>query len=657
MAKKSPSGGSKPFSNKQPKAVPAPKPVAASTKNSTSLVQWALLLLLPLAIYARTLSFDFTHHDDTTMIVDNGRVLGEPFSFKNIFLTDAWLMNKQIELYRPIQSLTYYIDYQFGGPEPFVYHIHNLLVHLLNGILVFQLLLLLFKDSKIALFGGLAFSLNFLNTHAVSWVPARGDLYLATAGLVFLLSLVHCMRKPSWRWIAINIASFFLAVLSKENGITLAGMGGLWMLYEWRAHKKPLWSSTHLALGAGWMISALIFFSWRSQAIAKSETANLTLQALVSNLRVLPEEFLKWLVPIHFSVMPGYNLLLTVLGAVAMIVFGLAIFRMAAKRDKNQEPRLLILGTAVYLLPLLPSLFYQPQFVAYAYDYLDHRMYFPSVGLVILISLLLRQYAILPKHAQWVTGVMAAFFGLFALLHTIHYKNKDYYYQNAMITNPKSALALTNYGIIKRDEKKNEEALALFEKAMTIAPDFDFLLTEYGNMNVQLGQYDKALAIFNQLLQKANSRVSRDKILNFRGVAYAKQKSFSLAMADFQEAIGIAPMTGSYHQNLGNALEDLGNLPGALDSYTKALQLDPNLEISYFRRGFLYGKSQNPALAMQDLDKAIALNNNNGFYYFYRGLAHRDLKNGSRACEDMRKAASLNIPEANGMIAEVCKGG
>ncbi|MFN4080541.1 MAG: tetratricopeptide repeat protein [Saprospiraceae bacterium] len=634
--------------------------VPPSAPSQIGIPRWAPLLLLaaPLLVYARTLGFGFSYHDDDVIILDGASVLSQGFSFSNIFLTDAWLKVKTIELYRPLQSLSYWLDYRLFGARPGGYHAHNLILHLLNVWLAWRLFGLLLRNESLALLAALVWGLNFLNTHAVCWIPARGDLLLALWGIVFLISWVRLLREPEPKWFALNMLAFACALLAKENAMLLPVFAGaLWLIERRSAASRPLSSPAPLA--AGWGAAAIAYLVLRSQSIA-SEGQNLSLSALARNLRVLPESLLKWFLPLKFSVMPGYDRLMTLGGlALAACLFFL-IKKMLAKAPQYRKVGLFALALA--LLPLLPSMLYAPQFVSYGYDYLDHRMYFPSLGLALWFALLWTHFFEKNQDAErqipWglSVGVAALYFGLFAFLHNRHYRDYEAYYRNAIATNPRSGLALTNYGILQRKAGKQSEAEKWLNKALSVAPNYDLLQVEYATLLNEKGDYEGAREILDRLLSNAeNVRAPRHLLLCHRGVALARTGRIPEAIRDLEEATALNPKEAGYFQNLGAAYEDANRSEDAIRAYSQALRLDPKLAQSLYRRGFQYGKTGRPREALADLERALALEPGRAELHYFKAMAHKDLDDRDNYCIHMRRAAELGMAEATQGVEMFCR--
>src|SRR5688572_8791472 len=105
---------------------------------------YLLLIIIPAIVYGRSAMFGYVMHDDDKMILENP-MLKEGVDLNIAFTTDAWFMDARIELYRPWQSITYMIDYVIGGTNATVYRVHNLVVFIMGGVLLFYFLLYYFK--------------------------------------------------------------------------------------------------------------------------------------------------------------------------------------------------------------------------------------------------------------------------------------------------------------------------------------------------------------------------------------------------------------------------------------------------------------------------------------------------------------------------------
>lgn len=135
----------------------------------------------------------------------------------------------QSNFFRPVFSLSLYLDHALWGLDPRGYHLVNLLLHVWNACLVG---ILSFVTAGAAGIGrdrsetaGLAAGLLFavLPSHAepVYWISCRGDLLACSFSLSSILSIVLYLRGGGSRWLAVSLAAAALAMSTKEAAITL----------------------------------------------------------------------------------------------------------------------------------------------------------------------------------------------------------------------------------------------------------------------------------------------------------------------------------------------------------------------------------------------------------------------------------------------------
>jgi len=62
--------------------------------------------------------------------------------------------------YRPLQTLTYLLDYQLWGLRPWGFHLTNVLLHTGTALLLFRLGMLVLRDARAALAGAVLFAVH-----------------------------------------------------------------------------------------------------------------------------------------------------------------------------------------------------------------------------------------------------------------------------------------------------------------------------------------------------------------------------------------------------------------------------------------------------------------------------------------------------------------
>ncbi|MDD5246280.1 MAG: hypothetical protein PHS09_02675 [Candidatus Omnitrophica bacterium] len=213
-----------------------------------------LIVIITAAVYANSLGNSFVW-DDYSVIVDNGFIKSRgnlPLLFSREYLSSFvkrgccyyvdYSRGSGELSYRPMVTLSYFIDYRFWELNPLGYHLTNLFLHIANAILAFIFLRILTRSNLIALWGALFFALHPVNSEAVGVVSFRDDLLLF---LFYLSSLLFYIRFDDARpgqikrqiFYALSLGCFALALFSKEMALSLPG---ILLLYDCLVKKTGL---------------------------------------------------------------------------------------------------------------------------------------------------------------------------------------------------------------------------------------------------------------------------------------------------------------------------------------------------------------------------------------------------------------------------------
>jgi len=206
------------------------------SRTYTYLAILAALLLTVLA-YLPGLQGPFAF-DDITSILQN-RAL-DIHSLTWAQLAHAALSSDTGPMKRPLSMLSFALNIYFNGMEATAFKITNLVIHLLNGMLVFALLRQIARywlDKGIIKCAGAAvwlpllctaaWLLHPLNLTAVLYVVQREtslcSLFILMGCVVYVHARLHMLAgKSGWWWLYIGtIVTGLLAVGSKETGLLL----------------------------------------------------------------------------------------------------------------------------------------------------------------------------------------------------------------------------------------------------------------------------------------------------------------------------------------------------------------------------------------------------------------------------------------------------
>ena len=169
-----------------------------------------------------TFTFDDIHSISDNLYIKDPRSI--PLLFKGYYASNPYIPKG---MFRPLLLLTFAFNYFFDGLRPLGYHIINILIHCLNGILLYSLLRLLKIDLKFgcALFISLLFMAHPLNTETVTYISCRSDLLVT----FFIMLAFYSFVKEK---IFLSAVLYILALLTKETALVFSPLIlSYWFLY------------------------------------------------------------------------------------------------------------------------------------------------------------------------------------------------------------------------------------------------------------------------------------------------------------------------------------------------------------------------------------------------------------------------------------------
>ncbi len=185
------------------------------------LIRYVGLLLIGVGcfiVFSSTLKSDFIYSWD-----DNINVTTNPYIRDLSWNGIETLFNPQSPIDEPRLTLfTYALEYRFYSLNPAPYHLHNLLLHLLNILLLFFLVRNFLKKDIFALLLAFIFAIHPLHVEPVAWITGRKDLLFTFFYLCSLLAYIRFIGKSSNKvWLVIAAVFGLLSLLSKIQALTL----------------------------------------------------------------------------------------------------------------------------------------------------------------------------------------------------------------------------------------------------------------------------------------------------------------------------------------------------------------------------------------------------------------------------------------------------
>ena len=198
-------------------------------------------------------------------------------------------------------------------------------------------------------------------------------------------------------------------------------------------------------------------------------------------------------------------------------------------------------------------------------------------------------------------------------------------YDRALTLRPDYAEALSNRGLTLHELKRFEEALASYDRALTVRPDYAEALSNRGLTLHELKRFEEALASYDRALTCGRTMPRRSPIV----ATLQELKRFEEALASYDRALKVRPDYAEAHNNLGVALMQLGRLSEARAALEQAVELAPRN--AKYRRDlgeitrFVAGDAHLAALEKLAEDSATLSVGDRIELHFALGKAYEDL--------------------------------
>ena len=516
-----------------------------------------LIVLLGFLVYLPSLFFNFTYLDDNVLILDNYYFLKNISNIFEAFKQQVFpIQSSPAFYYRPMLTISYMLDAQFGDVSSFRYHLTSLIIHLVNSCLVFYFFKKLNYKKNISLFFSIIFAVHPVLTQATAWLPGRNDSLLALfvlASFIFFIKFLELKKIKYFFW---HLLFFALALFTKELAVFLPI---LIILYFYIIHKQGLSWKNKWKFIFGWIFIFLIWFILRQGALSggipKETNIFEMIKSIFISLPALVQYVGKIIFPFNLSVLPIIKDTTFVYGIIAIILLILGLIF-----SKNKRFNFIIFGLFWFLIFLLPS-FIRPDPIFS--NFIEHRLYLPLIGFFIMLLEIdwINKLANNSKKLLIWGTLIIIIFSIITLIHSQNFKNRMNFWQNAVKNSPHLPLAHRNMGAMYYLE-------GLFDKAET----------EY-KKSLELNPYEQM--VHNNL-----------------GLIYMNTNRFEEAEEEYKKEIEINPYYDTVYYNLGLLYYKQGRLSEAEALWEKTLELNSDyIDARYALMVFYYEQ--------KDFEKAV----------------------------------------------------
>jgi protein O-mannosyl-transferase len=592
-----------------------PRPPSGKESKATA---WLLALLLFLAIapYFNTLQNGFVY-DDNNEVLTNPYIrsfshVGEIFSTRIL----AHLGSRgATNYYRPISIFGFLICYKLFGLLPYGFHLANLVLHAIIVSLLFGLTKRLFQDQWLAFIAAALFALHPIHTESVAWVSGVTDLdlalfYLATFWL-FLASARPGGGRSEWMHLGM-IGSFILALLSKEQAVTLPLLATIFEHFYRDDRASTTWRQKASRYGSLWLlIPVYVLFRIRFfGAFAPVQlTRNVTwYQAILSSVPLAGHYVFKMFWPVKLIAYYPFHKSVTPFSLMFLANFALLVLMALAFFYLWKIHRLVSFGFVWFFLniaPVLNSRWLGPNV------FTERYLYLPSVGFCWVAAWWIQNlWKLRAMRSRAWRAAFAIGLGVVAVLGfaRIVTRNRDWrddetYYRVTLADVPEAGSLRLNLGAVYWNRMRPADAEREWKQALLISPDSAQLLNNLGLACAGKKQNDEAIEYFERSMRLRPNYT--DAHLNL-GRLYEDMGRNRDAEIQLQAAVALAPLDVGARNELGKFYFHGGRWREAEGQFKASMASIPNAGAADALGDIALSQGRRDA-AERDYRQAIAL--------------------------------------------------
>ncbi len=658
-----------------------PESKAQAVFGKRSYLYIGIILLLTLIVYIPSIKNDFVVNWDDGGYVTEHEPIHELNSDNFRIIWSTFYKGN----YHPVTTMMYAFEYALVGPDPTLFHIVNLVFHLLNTFLVFWFILLITRRNEIAAICAALFGIHPMHVESVAWISELKDVLYAFFFLSAMISYYFFINKKNnkSRYYIYSLVLFAFSLLSKSAAVTLPVV---LLLIDFFTKRKLrfnliLEKIPFFLFSIAFGITAILSQGERGAIQDLTPMFSIFERLMIASYSLMMY-ILKLFVPIKLAAMYPYpHRIDSMLPAEYLIapffVLIIAVLVFIYRKRNNY----LIFGTLFFLvtisivLQLLPvggaimaeRYTYMPYvglflILGYAYVFVIdgksglRKKLKPVVNVVIVLFVLMLSYMSFERIKAWKDGEVLFTDELqkypdlpFALNNRgyLYYKYHEDYnkalkdYSRCIALDSTFHRALSNRGVLFFNTQRYKEAIRDFTNALKYRPDNTDALIGRANTLSYLGSFAESITDYDKYLQL---KPDDDKAYMWRGIAKFRTNKFDEAVKDFDISIGMMPSFYEPYYWKGLTYLEKRDWQNALSDLNLAASLNSSYWEIYYWRGFANQNLNNLNAAISDYTLSIRNNINKGFSLVNRSQLYAQKGEYEKAFNDLLEAQRIQHP-------------
>jgi protein O-mannosyl-transferase len=632
---------------------------------------------------------DFLSYDDTDYVLQN-RHIQQGLTWQSM----GWAFTSvDASNWHPLTWISHMADWKLFGKNPAGHHLTNVVLHAMNAVLLFLLLVYATGYWGRAMAVALLFALHPLHVESVAWIAERKDVLSTFFWFGAMLMYVWYVRKPSWKRFACIIAGFAGGLLSKPMVVTLPFALLLFDYWPLRripagaAFREQLSFATKLIIEK-WPLFAMAIASSCITFYAQKAGGAVTLlaalpfwtrcgNAVMSYGRYLAKMF--WPDPLmtyYHHEATHINIFL-----VALLFLLLALITFVCWRVRNKKPYCIVgwLWYAGTLVPVIGIVQVGVQAMAERYTYVP--LVGVMVALVWLVEDAIGRFSKIKIPVRVVAALALAVLAgksvaqipvwkntvtLFS--HVLEYDPRGefpnlslgaaylregklasarHYLERALTYNPSGAQTLSYYAFCLMQTHRPEDlapAQKSLERAIRVAPDNRDVLTNMAEFCLCTGKPADAEKYCRKIIAASPEFITARFYL---ADALQEQNKLAEAAEQYRAAIAVEPANTDAHNNLGIIYGKQGLTADALREFRASLALKPDQGLAHANIGRVLMETHQVAGAVKEFTEAIRFDPANAIARNNLGVAFFELGDFRKAGEQFTEAVRIDSTYAD----------
>ena len=553
-----------------------------------------LVFFLTFIVYSNSLGGKFVS-DDEYFVVKNVNIKSlrnAPDFFLN--RSAVAFADLSLDVYRPVTTLSYALDYFFWKLNTFGYHIVNVLFHSSNAALLCVFLYALFGDIWIAVFASLFFALHPVQTEVVAWISGRSSVLCLFFYLSALLLYIRGRILPS-------LALFAVSLFAKEMAITLPILLVAYDLHfpkEEPSRRKIYGYIPYFAIVAAFILVRALVLKRVSQCGWWGGNPYYTFLSMsVSFL-----DYIKLLIlPVKlcaFYITSVYTTVFhpKVLTGILLLAASLLSIPLVFKRSKR-----ISFFICWFFITILPVSNIVPLKALMA----ERFLYIPSIGFCVILAAVLRRQKKAIAMAAAVSIVVI--YSLLTMARNEDWRSPVLLAKSVIRVSPQNTWGYSCLGSAYLGDENYKEAEKALKKAIALSQDYSSPKTALGFCYIKSGKYNEAISLLEESLKLDPRNL---ETMNLLGVCYGSVKKYDEAIKQFENSIAVDPTFVNAYLNLGATYEFIQKYDKAVVEYNTALARSRSVQdiaLLCVRVGDVYIKMKDLTKAKEEYLKAVSV--------------------------------------------------